>query len=156
MALFCALGLIAAWQSSVSANTMTVQITGTINGHTPNQTGGGFWDASVFDGQTYTFSLQFDSLAPDSDSDPTVGMYDSSGASFQCSIKFGNYTFTTSGTIVKVYNDFFNGTTTQDGFFFFNENAFTQNGLSLTPNAIQTNFFFANTSFLSSDSLSGV
>lgn|GEM_PF-2467755 len=148
-------GLLFAFARVTSAATVDVEISGVINFHSAN-TPTGYWDATVTNGTPYTFSLQFDSLTPDTNPDPTSGVYNSSGAPFQLSISFGDYVFTTTGNTVTVWNDFFNGTTTQDGIFFSNLNAFTQNGLSLSQNGIQTNFFFSNTSFLSSDSLSEV
>jgi hypothetical protein len=153
--LACAVGLLFVLSRVTSAATVDVEITGVINFHSAN-TPTGYWDGTVTNGTPYTFSLQFDSLALDSDPDPTRGVYDSSGVPFQLSISFGDYIFTTTGNTVTVWNDFFNGVSTQDGIFFSNLNAFTQNGLSLTQNGIQTNFFFSNTSFLSSDSLSEV
>jgi hypothetical protein len=150
-----AFGLIFALSRVMSAATVDVEISGVINFHSANAPTG-YWDSTVMNGTHYTFSLQFDSLATDTDSDPTIGTYNSSGVPFQLSISFGDYVFTTTGNTVTVWNDFFNGTSTQDGIFFSNLNAFTQNGLSLTQNGIQTNFFFSNTSFLSSDSLSQV
>src|ERR1700730_10070842 len=144
----------AAWQSSVSANTMNIQITGKVTSHSPNN---GFWDGTVMDGVTpYTFSLQFDSNAIDANSDPTIGNYVSSGAPFQCSITFGDYTFTTTGTFVNVYNDALFGGPPTDAFVFGNQNTFTQNGLTLMAGGVQTDFFFSNNSFLNSDSLSEV
>jgi hypothetical protein len=154
-ALACAFGLLFALARVTSAATVDVEISGVINFHSAN-TPTGYWDGTVTNGTPYTFSLQFDSLTPDTNPDPTSGVYNSSGAPFQLSISFGDYVFTTTGNTVTVWNDFFNGTTTQDGIFFSNLNAFTQNGLSLSQNGIQTNFFFSNTSFLSSDSLSEV
>jgi hypothetical protein len=138
-----------------SAATVDVEISGVIDFHSANAPTG-YWDGTVANGTPYTFSLQFNSLTPDTDSDPTSGVYNSSGAPFQLSISVGDYVFTTTGNTVTVWNDFFNGVTTQDGIFFSNLNAFTQNGLTLNQNGIQTNFFFSNTSFLTSDSLSQV
>ena len=151
---FCVL-LVLAFQRIGAAATVNVQVSGVLNFHSAN-TPTGYWDGTVANGTPYTFSLQFNSLTPDTDSDPTIGTYDSSGIPFQCTIAFGDYTFTTTGTTVTIWNDFLNGASTQDGIFFSNLNGFTQNGLSLTQNGIQTNFFFNNTSFLSSDSLSQV
>jgi PEP-CTERM motif-containing protein len=150
--------LVVAFQLSASAATVDVEVSGVINFHSASTSGGGYWDGTVVTNVTpYTFSLQFDSLAVDTNSDPTIGTYNSSGVPFQCSISFGDYVFTNTGTLVSVFNDALLGPPQpQDGFSFSNLNGFTQNGLTMSQGGISTQLLTFNTSLLNSDSLSEV
>lgn len=78
----------------------------------------------------YRLSVEFDPAALDTDPSPTLGIYETEGATVR--LEFGGYVFETSNSEVRVWSG-------EKGFYGFtcgNEDAFSAHGLNVGPYAI--------------------